>query len=69
MNIIDSIASFFTTIAQIITNTFSSLLLLIDMLLSADEVVTRIVAVMPPLIGTAGFIFVVLSIVKFILGR
>ena len=69
MNIIDSIASFFTTIAQIITNTFSSLLLLIDMLLSADEVVTRIVSVMPPLIGTAGFIFVVLSIVKFILGR
>lgn len=69
MNFIDSIISFFQTIFQMLTNLFASFITIFDFLINADNVVTRVLSVMPPIISAAGIGFVLLSIIKVILGR
>ena len=69
MGFFDSIISFLQTIAQMITNLFASFITIFDFLINADNVVTRILGVMPPIISAAGIGFVLLSIIKIVLGR
>lgn len=69
MNFIDSIVSFFESISQMVNNLLASFITIFDFLINADNVVTRILGVMPPIISACGIIFVLLSIVKFWIGR
>ena len=69
MSFFDSFMSFINTIVQMLTNLFASFITIFDFLINADNVVTRILGVMPPIISAAGIGFVLLSIVKIILGR
>lgn len=69
MNVFDSFFSFISSIFDFFINTITSLLLLINMLLNSHSIFFGLLGYLPSILGTAGLIFISVSVIKFIVGR
>lgn len=66
---IQTIVNYFHTIWEYITNTITGLIAMISAFVSANQVLTDVMAYAPPMLSAAVGLTITAFIIKFILGR
>lgn len=66
---IQTIANYFHTLWDYITNTLAGLLGMVSAFVSANQVLTNVMAYAPPVLAAAVGLTITAFIIKFILGR